>query len=63
MKQISKEEIYLNELNGENDWEYLSQNYILSEDVINEFKDKVIWDKICRYQHLSENFYKRCNVN
>ena len=47
MKQISKEEIYLNELNGLNDWDDLSLDYDLSEDVIEEFADKLNWDLIC----------------
>ena len=53
---ISKEEVVLNELNGENDWDDLSCNCILSEDIIDEFKDKVNWDLICIYQTLSSEF-------
>ncbi len=56
---ISKEEVILNELNGENDWVDLSCNCILSEDIIDEFKDKVNWDLICIYQTLSSEFMEK----
>ena len=58
MKEISIEEIYLNELNGLNNWKDLSRNYKLTEDIIIEFKDKLNWYYICEYQKLSENFKK-----
>ena len=38
-----------------NDYKFYSNN-ILSEDFIREFKDKVDWSAICRYQKLSEEF-------
>ena len=46
MQQISEEEIYLNELNNENDWDDLLRNYSLPENIIEEFADKVDWDNL-----------------
>ena len=37
-------------------WNNISQNSQLSEDLIREFKDKVKWTKISQHQRLSEKF-------
>ena len=63
MKQIDnikkkiKWEEYYNPAFDWRDWGFYSNN-ILSEDFIREFKDKVDWSAICRYQKLSENFIR-----
>ena len=38
------------------DYVYISYFYILSENFIREFKDKIDWKYISIYQKLSENF-------
>ena len=55
-KKIKWEEYYNPEFDWR-DWGFYSNN-ILSEDFIREFKDKVDWSAICRYQKLSENFIR-----
>ena len=40
------------------DWNYISSQYILSENFIREFKDEVNWYYISPYQKLSENFIR-----
>ena len=63
MKQIDnikkkiKWEEYYNSAFDWRDWGFYSNN-ILSEDFIREFKDKVDWSAICRYQKLSEDFIR-----
>ena len=63
MKQIDnikkkiKWEEYYNPAFDWRDWGFYSNN-ILSEDFIREFKDKVDWSAICRYQKLSEDFIR-----
>ena len=57
--KITKEEIYLNELNNQNDWKILSRYYNLSENIIDEFADKVQWGLICINQDLSELFIEK----
>ena len=55
-KKIKWEEYYNPEFDWR-DWGFYSNN-ILSEDFIREFKDKVDWSAICRYQKLSEDFIR-----
>ena len=37
-------------------WNYISDNYKLSENFIREFQDKVNWWCMLNYQNLSEKF-------
>ena len=49
--KIDIEEIYLNELNGKNDWRKLSKNYDLSEEILDEFGDKIFWHTYTVHHH------------
>ena len=49
MKKISFEEVVLNELNRENDWRELSRYYDLSEEIIDNYIDKIKWVVYTRY--------------
>ena len=46
------------QINKNIDWDSISYNYKLSENLIREFQDKVDWYEISAYQKLSENFKK-----
>ena len=39
-------------------WHIISYKYILSENFIREFQNKVDWVEISAYQKLSENFIR-----
>ena len=54
MTELTKE-IYYNMKNDKFcDWHIISSEYILNEDIIREFQDKVNWFYISHYQTLSE---------
>jgi hypothetical protein len=55
-KIITIEEIIANELTGENKWFLLAREYILTEDIMREYADKLNWSDISFYQTLSEPF-------
>lgn len=55
-KHILWEEYYNPEFDWR-DWDFYANN-TLSEDFIREFKDKVDWMAVCRYQKLSEDFIR-----
>ncbi len=38
------------------DWYDISENYVLSENFIRQYKEKVCWHDIKKYQELSYNF-------
>ena len=59
LKHISDEEIYLNELNNLNNWDELSSKYELSENIIEQFANKVNWNAISKNQKLSVTFIKQ----
>ena len=42
-------------------WNYISDNYKLSENFIREFQDKLNWDRISMHQKLSENLNQNLN--
>ena len=56
--KMSEEEIILNELTGENNWEEICSNYILTEDFMRKYKNNVHWDQISERQNLNEKFIK-----
>jgi hypothetical protein len=58
-KTISDKEIVLNELNNENNWFDLVRNYNLSEDIIEEYYDKIKLPDLCIHQKLTFNFIDR----
>ena len=56
LKEVSEEEIYLNELTNSNNWYYLCTNCKLSEEIMEKFVDKLVFDSITMNQKLSEKF-------
>ncbi len=42
-RSITKEELVLNELTNSNDWNYIFRDYILDEESLEYFKDKIDW--------------------
>lgn len=54
--RMSEEEIILNELIGENDWEKIAYDYILPEDFISKYKEHLNWYSIVSYQKLRIQF-------
>ncbi len=51
-----KNNINLEDFDGEINWNWISQYQDLSEEFINKYYDKVNWDNISKYQTLSEKF-------
>jgi hypothetical protein len=45
--KITIEELYANEILQLNDWRYISRNCVLTEQILEEFKDKFIWERVC----------------
>jgi hypothetical protein len=58
-KKIAKEEIYVMILTNEIDWEELTINYELTEDIIEEFIHKWDLEYLIFYQQLTENFMRK----
>ena len=63
LKEVSEEEIYLNELTNSNDWYYLCTNCKLSEEIMEKFIDKLDFDSITMNQKLSEKFIDKYGRN
>lgn len=42
--------------NNNIDWNYISENEILSEEFIDYFQDKINWNRLVSSRRLSENF-------
>jgi len=57
--QISEEEIILNELTGENDWDKISSDYALTEDFMLKYKKHLNWNLIIIYQKLRVKFIEK----
>jgi hypothetical protein len=53
VKEISDEEVILNELNSQNNLHELCLCYDLSENIIDMFAEKVDWDDLCKYQNIT----------
>lgn len=53
---LSIEEIYMNELNGGNNWDEIGKHKYLSENLIREFQDKIDWDWVDITQKLPKEF-------
>ena len=66
MKELTKKQLFdlqmlypwfdMEFVNDEEYWNEISENETLSEDFIREFKDRVNWIMISRFQVLSEEF-------
>lgn len=61
MNTISVEEVYTNVLLNTINWDHLYWNYKLSDEVLEEFKDKLNWHQISIYQsrNISEKTIER----
>ena len=52
---LIKELIIANELNGENNWDKISEHSELSEDDLREYKDLLNWERVIRYNKFIPN--------
>jgi len=56
---LNEEEIILNEITGDNDWNKISSNYILTEDFMLKYKKYLNWDLIIINQKLKIKFIEK----
>jgi hypothetical protein len=62
-KIITIAELYAREILQQNNWWELSRKAKLTEDIIEEFQDKLDWESIRQYQILTIEFRKNIKKN
>ena len=55
---VSSEELILNELNGENDWEHISRHNDLTLGQLEEFRNQLYWDYTSYRHKMDYEFIK-----